>query len=145
MANGKQLAEQNWQAFNTWLASKTDADFVQMTSRGVLSRKEIATECSFSKSVLDQNPRIKAALRATEKDLRDRGILPSVAEPPNEEHTVLVMQQVSNRRTAFDRERLQRLEQENAALRAETVELKRQIERFSTLQEAISLTGRMPR
>lgn len=76
MANGQQLANQNFLVFSTWLASKTDDDFRQLVSRGVLSRKEIAIECGFSKSALDQNPRIKAALQATETALRDRGVLP---------------------------------------------------------------------
>jgi regulator of replication initiation timing len=40
---------------------------------------------------------------------------------------------------------LKRLEQENASLRAENDELKRQLERYVVLQEALSLTGRLPR
>ena len=67
MASGQQLSEQNFLVFNTWLASKTDGEFRQLASRGVLSRKEIAIECGFSKSVLDQNPRIKALLKDKEQ------------------------------------------------------------------------------
>jgi hypothetical protein len=67
MANGKQIAEQNFQIFQTWIASKADSGFRQMVSRGVLSRKEIAKECGFAKSALDQNPRIKAALTGKEQ------------------------------------------------------------------------------
>jgi len=54
MASGKQIAEQSFQIFQAWLAGKTDADFRQMVSRGVLSRTEIAKECGFGKSALDQ-------------------------------------------------------------------------------------------
>jgi hypothetical protein len=61
MASGQQLAEQNVAAFAAWVASKTDDDFRAMANRGVLSRKEVAKECGFAKSALDQNPRIKAA------------------------------------------------------------------------------------
>ncbi len=42
MASGQQLAEVNYNTFVAWAASKTDDDFRAMTSRGVLSRKEIA-------------------------------------------------------------------------------------------------------
>lgn len=80
MANGQQLAEQNVLAFVSWAASKTDDDFRAMASRGVLLRKEVAKECGFAKSALDQNPRIKAALRDLEDGLRARGVLPSLVE-----------------------------------------------------------------
>ena len=76
MANGQQLAEQNVQTFAAWVASKSDDDFRSMANRGVLSRKEVATECGFAKSALDQNPRIKAALRELEAGLRQRSVLP---------------------------------------------------------------------
>lgn len=59
VAGGRQIAEQNVEAFTRRLAGKSDADYRQMVSRGgVLSRKDIAAECGFAKSALDQNPRI---------------------------------------------------------------------------------------
>jgi hypothetical protein len=144
MASGKQIAEQNVQIFQAWLATKTDADFRQMVSRGVLSRKEIAKECGFAKSALDQNPRIKAALKIAEDGLRERRVLPALEEKlPNDDAPP--MREVGQQRAARDAERLKRLEQENASLRAENDELKRQLERYVVLQEALSLTGRLPR
>lgn len=145
MASGKQLAEQNYLTFEAWLASKSDMNFRQMVSRGVLSRKEIAKECAFSKSALDQNPRIKAALRAAEDGLRERGILPALEEKPLTEENLPPMRELGSQRAARDNERLKRLEQENASLRAENSELKRQLERYAVLQEALALTGRVPR
>jgi hypothetical protein len=144
MASGKQIAEQNVQIFQAWLATKTDADFRQMVSRGVLSRKEIAKECGFAKSALDPNPRIKAALKIAEDGLRERRVLPALEEKlPNDDAPP--MREVGQQRAARDAERLKRLEQENASLRAENDELKRQLERYVVLQEALSLTGRLPR
>jgi len=145
MASGKQIAEQNFQSFQAWLVSKTDADFRQMVSRGVLSRKEIAKECGFAKSALDQNPRIKAALKTAEDGLRKRGILPALEEQPPVDGAVPPMREIGQQRAARDSERLKRLEQENASLRAENNELKRQLERYVVLQEALTLTGRLPR
>ena len=85
MASGQQLAQQNVQAFVTWSASKSDEEFRAMANRGVLSRKEVANECGFSKSVLNQNLLIKPALRELEDDLRHRGILPpAVVQDPDE-------------------------------------------------------------
>ncbi len=145
MKNGRQLAEQNLQTFTTWCASKTEADYRAMASRGVLSRKEVAKECGFAKSALDQNPRVKAALRELEEDLRVRGVLPAaVLRDPNEP-VAPVMREPGKLRAALESERLRRLEQENAGLKAEVSELKRVLERYAVLSEALAGTGRLPR
>jgi hypothetical protein len=145
MASGRQLAEQNWAMFCAWQASKTEGDYRQMVSRGVLSRKEIATECGFAKSALDQNPRIKEALRLLEDSLRDRGVLPRLSSTPDAAAEQPLMREASGQRSRMDAERQSRLEQENASLRAENAELKRQLTRYAVLQEALNLTGRLPR
>jgi hypothetical protein len=145
MASGRQLAEQNAAIFAAWVASKTDDDFRAMASRGVLSRAEVATECGFSKSVLNQNLLIKPALRELEDDLRHRGILPpTVAQDPDEPQQP-AMREPGRLRAAKDTERLRRLEQENASLKAEVAELKRALEKHAILRDALALTGRLPR
>lgn len=48
-------------------------------------------------------------------------------------------------KAAAEAERLKRLEQDNASLRAESNELKRRLARYETLHEALTLTGRVPR
>ena len=145
MANGKQIGEQNVLAFAAWAASKTDEEFQKIAIRGVLSRREIANECGFAKSALDQNPRVKAALRALEDGLRLRRVLRSelddVAASPNSPS----FPQPVHVNPAADSNRLRRFEVENASLRAEIAELKRQVQRFTVLQDALALTGRLPR
>lgn len=145
MASGQQLSEQNVKTFATWVASKTDDDYRAMASRGVLSRKEIAIECGFAKSALDQNPRVKAALRELEEALRARGVLPPVVEKTAEEAAKPLMREPGKLRGALDAERLRRLETDNASLKAEVAELKRALEKYAILSEALSLTGRLPR
>lgn len=147
MASGRQLAEQNHETFVSWVASKTDAEFRSMVSRGVLSRTEIAKECGFGKSALAQNPRIREALHELEEGLRARGVLPAsmaVDAPEGGTHTPPVWKP-DGMRSAREAERLKRLEQDNASLRAENTELKRLLERYAVLHEALSLTGRLPR
>ena len=145
MSSGRQLGEQNVQTFVAWAASKTVDDFRAMANRGVLSRKEIAKECGFAKSALDQNPRIKAALRELEDDLRHRGILPpTVAQDPDEPQQP-AMREPGRLRAAQETDRLRRLEQENASLKAEVAELKRALEQHAMLRDALALTGRLPR
>lgn len=144
MASGKQLAETNFASFQAWASSKSDANFREMVTRGVLSRKEIAIECGFAKSALDQNPRIKSALRGLEDDLRQRGILPATVMRDTDEQQP-VMREPGRLRAAQETERLRRLEQENASLKAEVAELKRALEKHAMLRDALALTGRLPR
>lgn len=151
MANGQQIAEENVLTFMTWSHSKKDSDFRNMAVRGVLSRTEIAAECGFAKSALRQNPRIKSALKTLEDGLRTRGVLPPFAEEAvggedEEKVSVLPMPQASQSgMSALDARRLSRLETDNAALKAEVNELKRQLGKFAIIQEVLSETGRMPR
>lgn len=145
MSSGRQLAEQNVQTFAAWVASKTDDDFRALANRGVLSRTEIAKECGFGKPALNQNPRIKAALRDLEDGLRERGVLPPVLERYPEATPAPLMREPGGQRAAQDAERLRRLEQENAALKAEVAELKRAVEKYAVLREALAQTGRIPR
>ena len=145
MASGRQLAEQNVAVFASWVASKTDDDFRAMANRGVLSRKEVAKECGFAKSALDQNPRIKAALRELEDALRLRGVLPLAVERDPEAPQAPVTREPGRLRAAQDTDRLRRLEQENAGLKAEVAELKRTVEKYAVLRDALALTGRLPR
>lgn len=145
MASGRQLAEQNHGTFLAWVASKTDDDFRSMASRGVLSRKEIAVECGFAKSALDQNPRIKAALKELETSLRERGLLPPASADLSNDPAPTRVREPGGQKANFDAERLRRLEQENAALRAENAELKRVLSKHAVLSEALVLSGRLPR
>lgn len=142
MASGQQIAEQNVRTFIAWVESKTDEDFRAMASRGVLSRKEIAKECAFAKSALDQNPRIKQALRELESSLRLRGVLPIAVQ---READALLMREPGQIRGAREADRLRRLEQENASLKAEVAELKRALVKHSLLKDALARTGRLPR
>lgn len=146
MANGQQLAEQNFQAFITWLSSRTDGDFKQLVTRGSLSRKEIAAQCGFAVSALNQNPRIRSALMAKEVLLRESGVLPAIASTTEDVNaTSPVFPESSTSRRLRDVERQRRLEQENASLRAENSQLKRELERYAVIREVLSTTGRLPR
>ena len=145
MPSGRQVADMNVQTFRAWVASKTDEEFRGICTRGVLSRKEMAKECGFARSALDQNPRIKAALRELEDDLRARGILPPLVSQENVTPQTPVMREPGKLRAALELERLRRLEQENAELRAEVSGLKHSLEKYAVLREALALTGRLPR
>lgn len=139
--SGQQKADQNLATFLSWVTSKTDADYREMVLRGQLSRKEIARECGFAKSVLLQNPRVKDSLKALETKLRERGLLPPVSNPPISAPAT----DAPNPRATADKARLKRLEAENAALRAEVMELREQLGRYRLMDSVLATTGRLPR
>lgn len=146
MSSGRQVADENVQKFAVWMAAKTDDEYRSLVSRGVLSRTEIAAECGFAKSALAQNPRVRQALLDLENALRQRGVLPALVEAaPSAEAPSLKQRLTSGLVAARDAERLKRLEQDNASLRAEVAELKRLLSRYEDLQEALAEVGRVPR
>jgi len=140
--NGQQRSEQNLATFLSWVASKTDDDFREMVARGQLSRQEIARECGFAKSVLLQNPRVKDALKTLETQLRERRVLPPVAETSESD---AAPQATPNPRAAADKARLKRLESENASLRAELTQVRADLERYRLMDSVLCSTGRLPR
>jgi len=145
MTSSRQPRELNLGSFLAWAASKTDDDFRAIAHRGALSRKEIAKECGFGRSALDQNPRINEALCDLEHKLRVRGVLPPAVDRDPEAPSEPLIREPGRLRAAQETDRLRRLEQENAGLKAEVAELKRVVEKFTVVREALALTGRVPR
>lgn len=114
--------------------------------RGQLNRMEIAKETGFAKSVLTQNPRVRECLQELENRLRAEGILPPLAERSAAiEPASAVSADAANPRAAADKARLKRLESENAALKAELMGLRTQLQRYATMDAVLAATGRLPR
>lgn len=143
MANGQQVSEQNIAAFIAWSSSKSDEDFREYVHRGVLKRSEIASECGFGKSALVQNPSIKKALEDLENGLRMRNVLPTINAASPAAEPVMPDREAKQRQR--DSHRLNALEQENAALRAELNKAKAMLVRYKLLSSFIEETGRLPR
>lgn len=145
MSSGRRVADENIKKFVVWVSSKTDDDFRSLAFRGVLSRTDIAAECGFAKSVLNQNPRIKETLKALEEQLRGRGVLPIPANEGLGGLSGAPLTPTEGVGRARDAERLKRLELENASLRTELAEVKHALSRYAILQEALAETGRLLR
>lgn len=143
MANGRQVAKRNVATFIAWSLSLSDEEFKAYIYKGRLNRSEIASECCFARSVLIQNPAIKSALDILEERLRVVGVLPPIAVgsdnplPPLRNHEV--------KQRIIDGQRLNRLEQENASLRAELQGVKSKLKQLGCMQQFLEETGRMPR
>jgi hypothetical protein len=138
--NGQERAEQNFLAFQAWVASKSEADFRELVTQGRLNRGEICRECDFGRSALVQNPRIKEALQALEDRLRAGGVLPPVASS-----NATPLRAKGQLQAATEAERLRKLEAENLGLRAELTELRRRLKRFESMEALLAETGRLPR
>lgn len=147
LANGRQVAEENFSAFVAWMSPKSDDDFREYVHQGKLKRSEIAAECCFGKSALVQNPAIKSALEALEDGLRARGVLPpmKVASAVCGDQPEPPMRDKEAKQRLRDGQRLNALEQENAALRAELSQAKAMLNRFKLLAQFMDETGRLPR
>ncbi|MBF0503070.1 MAG: hypothetical protein HQM09_23285 [Candidatus Riflebacteria bacterium] len=138
--NGQERAEQNFLAFQGWVATKIDDDFREMVFKGRLNRGEICRECNFARSVLAQNPRIKSALRDLEYQLRVRGVLPLLIHGE-----ALPLRAKGQMQSATDADRLRKLEAENAGLRAELAEMRNQLKKFKSIENILAETGRLAR
>lgn len=145
MANGQQVAAENVAAFRAWASSKGDDDFREYVHRGRLKRTEIAAECGFGTSALVQNPALKAELQFLEDTLRQRGVLPSAIAEDRDVPTKPKLRDDQAGQRRRDVQRLNNLEQENAALRAELQQAKATLERNRLLNEFMDSTGRIPR
>lgn len=145
MANGQQVAEQNLASFLAWVTSMRDNDFREYVYRGKLNRSEIAAECGFGKSALLQNPSIRRSLEALEERLRAAGVLPPLVVSPQLTNEDPPIRDRDARQRRQDGQRLNSLEQDNAALRAELAQAKAMLERYKLLASFMEETGRLPR
>ncbi|MFQ6576084.1 VPA1267 family protein [Pseudomonas sp. UM16] len=164
-------SRENLQTFRNWILGKSAQDFSEMTYRGSLHRETIAIECGFSKSVLLQNPKIKALLKELEDRLRAENVLrPALlpktqstssfideleskealtADPASHRHRAgpSLSEGALDQRTGHSslESTVRRLQSENASQRAEIRELRHQLSKLRELQEALCTTGRLPR
>jgi hypothetical protein len=150
MANGQQLAAENLKRFESWSQEREAAgDWADYIRQGQLNRTEVAAECGFAKSVLRQNPAVKAALEALESRLRAEGALPpgkggkspqaqAEAASASVERRIVTLNNRSE-------QRIKALEEQNAALRAEVLELREQLKRYQMIDDHLAQTGRMVR
>ena len=149
--NGQQAGQEAVHAFIQWAARRTDADFRAMANErtGLLSRAEVVEGCrSFQRRALTQNPNLALELKKLEDSLRERGVLPPLAqldagpEGVDEAEPVRARGQVAAGSMAS---RLKSLENQVSVLRAENTELRQRIKKFEVLEGVLARTGRLPR
>lgn len=129
-------AAENIDLFESWIARQTNADFKNLVRRGQLNRQEVASQVGFAKSVLRQNPAVKARLERLEDDLRRIGILPEKTEQrvQQEKENKPKKYDVEASQRSYDKRRLQELEAQN-------LELKAKLKRYEELSEVLTEMG----
>ncbi|WP_206478091.1 VPA1267 family protein [Halomonas sp. KRD171] len=141
--NGAQQAVISAAAFDAWCKGKTYDDYKEYVRADKLNRSEIARECGFTTAAFRQNPNIKSALEALENSLREHGVLPATSDTPKIKKPAQRDSGALQRRS--DTQRLNRIEQQNAALRAELDAMKAKLEQYNLMDEMLAETGRLPR
>ena len=114
-----------------------------------LNRTDIAKECGFATSVLRQNPTVKGDLEALEKELADSGIIPSPSGESSSQATSTPSDRATDDRIILINDKAQKrikaLEEKNAALSAELMELRAKLKRYEMIEKHLTETGRMVR
>ncbi len=145
MANGRQKAKLNLNAFQSWLATQSEDDFKNITFKGKLNRGEIAKAVGCGKSALSQNPALRSSLKALEDDLRSKGILPPLSDEGKKAQADPKKYDNAANRRLLDSKRVATLEAENIELKAKVKALEGRLARFGELSEVLSEMGFMPR
>lgn len=152
MLSMAQLAAQAVQRFNDWVAERQQAgDWGDYIRGGKLNRTELAKECEFGRAALQQNPGLASALAALEVRLVEQGVLsvlPMLAQDlPSELKEQFGAADEQVRRAMSARAKLEKrvktLEEQNAALRAENVELRERLMRSAFAEIHLAQTGRL--
>jgi len=146
--NGQEAAEAYLVRFQEWAANQSDADFRALARGGKLSRQEIFKGCGFGRSVLTQNPRVRAALADLEVLLRERGLLSQLATQQHGEDGVdepEPLRQLGQADQAAVNTRMNELEKRVQLLLAENANLRGRLARFSHIENVLASTGRLPR
>ena len=147
--SGQQIAKENIAKFQSWVAERwTSNDWQYYLRGGKLNRSEIATECTFAKSVLQQNPVVKQALQDLEAQLESRGIIhrsQTSFEAANEAAgaSAMAIDKRVMAATSKAEARVKVLEEQNAALKAEVCDLREQLRRYDHLDDHLGRTGRL--
>lgn len=124
--SGKQVGEAHARTLQAYLENVEQLP----SRRGKVNFSAIALACQFDRAVLYNNPTCRAML---EKAVADKGLVGIVAREN---------QDGNDETKARLERRVHDLEQQNAALKAETYELRKQVARNPIIEEHVLETGR---
>ncbi|WP_261844257.1 DUF6262 family protein [Aliamphritea ceti] len=137
--NGKQKGKLYAERVENWIAQRDKAgDFHEYNNGGKINRAALCAELDFSRSVTTQNLTVRDFLDKAEKRwFGEKEKTDSKAHEAARERS----EKRANQRAS----EVSKLEDEIAKLKAENATLRKQLERFSAIDEVIQQTGMAPR
>ena len=148
--SGRDMGVKNLAQFESWVAERDKAgDWPDYIRGDKLNRSEIAAECGFALSVVRQNPAVKEALAALEERLLASGVfgLSKTTQNLAAGHVAEASRLAVDGRILAAKgkaeQRVKVLEDQNATLRAEALDLRKKLTRFNHLDAHLCATGRL--
>ena len=139
MPSGRKIAEEYAARVRDWIAERdAQGDYEDYQRDRKVNRTTLCAELDFGRSVLTQNPNVKAQLLEAEQRWYGHG-----EKKANQDHDA-ARERAERKSTLTSRELSTALD-ENAKLRAENAHLRRKLRKYETLEEILAETGRLPR
>lgn len=126
--------KENIDLFESWIASTSNQDFKNMAYRGGLNKRVMEKTLPFSRSVLTQNTPVRKRYEQLLEELREKGVLAKKTEQHKAEENQPKMYDAEKNARAWDKNRLQKLEQE-------VIELKAKLKRYEEIADVITEMG----
>ncbi len=128
-ASFRDISESNHASLVEYLARLRAAGLTLPTHGGVVNKTAVARACGFARESFQQNPRFAATLDAAVEEIGLDRIEAAAAEG-------------ASAGDAGNKARILQLEQQLAACRSETLDLRRKLRRHEAILEHIGTTGR---
>lgn len=138
MSSRRELAQEYTKRVDQWISERDQCgDYREYERGGKVNRGVLCAELDFSRSVINQNPAVKAALTSAEQRWFGGDQQDTQAHEAARER--------SEKRAAQRASDVSRLEDEIAKLKAENALLRKQLERYAAIDAVIQQTGLAPR
>ena len=138
MSSRRELAQEYAERVDRWIAERDlCGDYLEYERGGKINRGALCAELDFSRSVINQNPAVRAALASAEQRWFGGSQEDTQAHEAARER--------SEKRAAQRASDVSRLEDEDAKLKAENALLRKQLERYAAIDAVIQQTGLAPR
>jgi len=138
MSNGQQKAQENVQRLTTWITERNiQKDFGEYERQGKINRQALCAELDFSRSVVNQNPTVRALIEEAES------LWYGAKEQDKKAHEAA--RERSEKRVAKTNMEVSRLMDELARVKAENSELKARLRKYAAMEQVMQQTGMLPR
>ena len=139
MPSGRKLAEEYAARVESWITERdARGDYEDYQRDRKVNRAALCAELDFGRSVLTQNPSVKAQLLEAEQRWYGHG-----ETKANQAYDAA--RERAERKSSLASRELSAALDENAKLRAENALLRRRLRKYETLEEILTETGRLPR